>query len=300
MKDLEKLRKEIQKLNTQVFDAISYLKDNEFIDDETKANIQAKIDENKENAKNLLINFNKTVAKGGNKISEFVDFHKKIIQKIKNFHTIQLTDNQKYTKERLAIMDEITEGWNNFENTGILPDTYKIEEYELFVEIAKFENSIDIKNISYERIAELEKIRQDIMTLSRMQFENDTILDKGEAWGASKETIDKAQKDYRLVADELSENDFKLRTLISETDKNILHQWILFHLYTCADIINIMSVEKGEYDSTRLMVADETFYEWKNILSQDKKYVIPNVYYLRDYDKFFNFVFNNLKFTDTF
>jgi len=289
--EIDDLRKRIHSQNNYIK---NYRKNDDFL-----VRFKEKKKVNETELQKLLADFNYFVlTTTENNETEFIlwiNFHKDIIKSIENFSNF-INQKREYSEKRRNYVKNIKTAWDNFFTDKKLPDTFLGEDYKLFCDLKKAGiNNLNKLSVIYNNeISELEKHRQELTILSKQLFQMDTIIDKGTSWGASNEAIDKAYEDIKIVDKENREKETYLNSLIEKIfNKNpeIIEEWQLLHLYTCISIIDFAytaDASRIENDSTRLFVTDETFYLWKNVLNEKMKFIIPNTYFLSDYDTFFN------------
>lgn len=147
-------------------------------------------------------------------------------------------------------------------------------------------------SINKERITKIEEIRHEIFEVSKKLLSLDIYLER--AQGVPQEEYDNAEKEYkrlRLRKEDLQDILSAYVRKMREEDFDLFQDWVQIHINTCTEIINYAkNPDAGSFDkdSTRIYVAKETKQEWESVLKGEKFFVIPNVYYLTDYDKFFD------------
>ncbi len=295
MQTTEKIRKEIGRLKGIIARQEKYLEES---NRKSISELNGKIRENKETLNKLLDDFEQVVTEFAEyryfEFIKWINAHKKTIVTIKNFIKSPHFERKIYTEERLKIISEIYASWTQFADTKQLPETHLLPDYEIFYEILQYKTKLKDRDIPVGKIEEIEKLRQEITALSKKQFYNDAVLDKGSAWGATNEIIDKAEQDYKIISSKTAQKEKALDVVIYKTEltePEVIEKWIFIHGLTCVSIIMLAFTSSADIiqkDSTRLFVADETFYLWKNLSRNDKRYIIPNTYYLSDYDLIFN------------
>ncbi len=152
-----------------------------------------------------------------------------------------------------------------------------------------------------KRFLEIEEIRRKIFEQSKKILSLDIYLER--AQGVTPKERRKAENDIAELK-KLRQKTLKiLSNLVSNTKENyneLFKDWVQIHIKTCIDIIEYAKNAKAsvfDKDSTKIFVANQTKQKWENVLLGKELYVIPNVYYLEDYDKFFDKIaekyFNN-------
>jgi hypothetical protein len=235
-------------------------------------------------------------------LTSWLNLHIKTIKNIENFSKQKLQLNQSYTKTRLQTIEKIKKDWKQFPYTLKYPDTYTVEEYQLFYDIINFENSFTKPETEISKIKEIEHIRQKLTELHKDLFHAETVLDKGGAWGMPAHVITEAEEKYKKTKEQQRKyllyynQTFKE---ISEKYSNTKIMWQLFHLYTCIYIVNhsyTTECSAKDKESVRINLAKDYFYAWQQMkFEYERPYFVANVYYLSDYDNLFNLVFDNLQ-----
>ena len=291
----EEYKREIDKTKWLINSLKKHIKSNDFINPDE---LKVRFEENIKKLDKLEKSFEFIIQeyKNRNLLKNWVNKHMSVTENMINFPVSIYFKKQYYTSERIENLKIINNLWKDFSEKEILPDTYLFEDYNLFFDMKEFEDKykINIQNIKINQIKKLENIRQKITKLRYSNFVNDTLLDKGEAWGAKKEDVENAEKNYRLIDAQIQNQNKELQSLINKFGKDdsiIIQEWIYLHLKTCTAIASQYYCNNDYNDDTRLGVATETFYGWINVNKQKEiKTFMQNLYYLSDYDSVFNIV----------
>lgn len=304
--EFEKYRRDIDILKNKINIQEEYIREYEN-DKETIENVEKKMNLYIISLEKLNNDFQNCIFKTKNNdktLTSWVNNHIEVVNNINNFFKIKFQKPVKYTSNRVEVLANIKTSWHNFVSSQILPNTYLIEDYNLFFDIRKIENEYKINStfIPNSKIKDIESLRQEISVLEKLNLKNDTILDKGSTWGMSNNEINRAEKDFPIISDKIKSLDSKLNSLISkisDEQPKVINKWILLHLYTCIAVIAdsyTTNIGQNKPDLVRLGLASDIFYEWKSILSSKNKYIIPNVYYLDDYNEIFNEMLEQIRF----
>jgi len=236
-------------------------------------------------------------------ITERIKYHSNLIKQIEEFSKERCLGERMYTHERRSNIKQLKKSWIDFRDKIYLPDTYLIPEYELIHKLNLREtiNKYTNLNFSSHKIQEIEQTRQSITSLSKENSLNDMKLDKGSAWGVSEKEIEEASKSYSVIAKEIKLKDHEIENVLMDIGHNspeIIDLWVSLHLLTCISIVNLADTESAniiDREDVRISLAGETFNQWEQINAKNIRYIIPNTYYLLDYDSHFNEIFKKFE-----
>lgn len=124
----------------------------------------------------------------------------------------------------------------------------------------------------------LEMLRQKIEDAESTAGDRSDYIDYG------KPNASELKAAQQIIAEKMSEAaelKKELRTLIEQTPKEALEEWVHWHK-------NVLQEIQGEpipttQAKTRVFVARNTIAEWDKVLTREQDYVGINWYYLKDY-----------------
>ena len=133
---------------------------------------------------------------------------------------------------------------------------------------------------------ELEKYHKKIFQLSKMNLNLELMLEKSTFMGIKKDVVEKETVNFNNNLKKIEEYKSKILEIINKTEHSKYEYWVEMNIKTCKSIFEIEQNKKNP-DSTRIFSARETVQEWREKILE-KKYLIPNTYYLYDYFDFYD------------
>lgn len=124
----------------------------------------------------------------------------------------------------------------------------------------------------------LEELRQQIEAAEYDSGSNADFLDRGNPNASQKKQAEELIRTKNAEAAELKS---QLQTLIQNTPRQVIEEWVQYHTNILQSILseNI----KSAHAVTRKNVAQETLESWRAVLNGTKEYVSINWYFLKDY-----------------
>ena len=124
----------------------------------------------------------------------------------------------------------------------------------------------------------LEELRQQIEAAQNESGSNADFLDRGNPNPSQKKQAEELIRQKNAEAAELKA---QLRSLIQNTPRPIIEEWVQYH----TDILQSILAENSKdiNAGARKNVAKETIDNWQAVLNGTKEYVGINWYFLKDY-----------------
>lgn len=124
----------------------------------------------------------------------------------------------------------------------------------------------------------LEELRQQIEAAQNESGSNADFLDRGNPNPSQKKQAEELIRQKNAEAAELKA---QLRSLIQNTPRPVIEEWVQYH----TDILQSILAEnrKDINAGARKNVAKETMDNWQAVLNGTKEYVGINWYFLKDY-----------------
>ncbi len=124
----------------------------------------------------------------------------------------------------------------------------------------------------------LEELRQQIEAAEYESGSNADFLDRGNPNSSQKKQAEELIRKKNAEAAELKS---QLHTLIQNTPRQIIEEWVQYHTNILQSIVSENS--KDANAGTRKYVAKESIDNWQAVLNGTKEYVSINWYFLKDY-----------------
>ena len=124
----------------------------------------------------------------------------------------------------------------------------------------------------------LEELRQQIEAAENESGSNADFLDRGNPNPSQKKQAEELIRQKNAEAAELKT---QLHTLIQNTPRAFIEEWVEYHTKILQSIVSENS--KDVNAGTRKHVAKQTLESWQAVLNGSKEYVSINWYFLKDY-----------------
>ena len=124
----------------------------------------------------------------------------------------------------------------------------------------------------------LEELRQQIEAAQNESGSNADFLDRGNPNPSQKKQAEELIRQKNAEAAALKT---QLRSLIQNTPRPIIEEWVQYHTDILQSILSENSKDRNA--GARKNVAKETMDKWQAVLNGTKEYVGINWYFLKDY-----------------